>query len=246
MTPSVDTPAGGSGPRVAGRVPPELAACPEYDVVRELGRGGMGVVYLARNRLIGRLEALKVMTAPHTVGLFLREIHAAGRLAPPERRRRSQRPAGRRRAGSGHGVRGRAGPAAARRDPRADGRAVRLRVHSPGRPRAAARSGPRHRPPGREARQPDRRPHRGRGRREDPRLRPGRGRRRRGRGRAAGHPGVRRPGADGRPDRRRHPVRHLRPRRHPVLPAHRPAAVRVAQHDRGVAAAPRRLTPASR
>ncbi len=36
----------------------------EYQLLWMLGRGGMGAVYLARNRLTGRREALKVMTAP--------------------------------------------------------------------------------------------------------------------------------------------------------------------------------------
>ena len=41
--------------------PPELASHPDYEIRRELGRGGMGVVYLAYNRLMGRNEVLKVM-----------------------------------------------------------------------------------------------------------------------------------------------------------------------------------------
>ena len=37
-----------------GAVPPELADHPDYHVVCELGRGGMGVVYLARNTIMDR------------------------------------------------------------------------------------------------------------------------------------------------------------------------------------------------
>jgi serine/threonine protein kinase len=66
-------------------LPPELAANPQYDILRELGRGGMGVVYLAKNKLMDRLEVLKVisrnlMDRPGSVDRFLREIRSAAML----------------------------------------------------------------------------------------------------------------------------------------------------------------------
>ncbi len=69
-------------------LPPDLADHPDYEVVRELGRGGMGVVYLARNRLMGRPEVLKVVSG-HLLdrGIvrerFLREIRNAAQLHHP-------------------------------------------------------------------------------------------------------------------------------------------------------------------
>src|SRR5579871_3348465 len=46
---------------VVMNLPLELAADPRYEVLRELGRGGMGIVYLARNRRMDRLEVLKIV-----------------------------------------------------------------------------------------------------------------------------------------------------------------------------------------
>lgn len=58
-----------------------------YDVEREIGRGGMAVVYLANDRKHGRRVAIKVM-APHVARMigpaqFLREIEIAARLNHP-------------------------------------------------------------------------------------------------------------------------------------------------------------------
>ena len=63
----------------------ELANHPDYEIVRGLGAGGMGVVYLAHNRLVGRDEVLKVM-GQHIIGepgvldRFLGEIRAVAKL----------------------------------------------------------------------------------------------------------------------------------------------------------------------
>jgi serine/threonine protein kinase len=67
-------------------LPPELANNPQYEILRELGRGGMGVVYLAKNKLMERLEVLKVVNKtlldhPGAVERFLREIRAAAKLS---------------------------------------------------------------------------------------------------------------------------------------------------------------------
>jgi len=66
-------------------VPPELAGHPDYDIIRELGHGGMGIVYLARNRLMGRYEVLKVvrhvvLNRPGVPDRFLGEIRNAAQL----------------------------------------------------------------------------------------------------------------------------------------------------------------------
>ncbi|HLN33422.1 MAG TPA: protein kinase [Gemmataceae bacterium] len=69
-------------------LPPELANHPQYEILRELGRGGMGVVYLAKNRLMGRQEVLKVVNQKvlqqsASNDRFLREIQSAAMLSHP-------------------------------------------------------------------------------------------------------------------------------------------------------------------
>jgi WD40 repeat protein len=59
-----------------------------YEVIDELGRGGMGVVYLARQRTLDRLVAIKVLAGGAYAGAaveerFLREARNAARLHHP-------------------------------------------------------------------------------------------------------------------------------------------------------------------
>ncbi|MBW3600199.1 MAG: protein kinase, partial [Planctomycetes bacterium] len=71
-----------------GAIPPELQDHPRYRVLKLLGRGGMGDVYLAEHRLMNRPVALKVMKPrlmrdARAVERFRREVQAAARLAHP-------------------------------------------------------------------------------------------------------------------------------------------------------------------
>jgi serine/threonine protein kinase len=78
-----------SRPAVSPAAGPTAALMlPDYEIQRELGRGGMGVVYLARNKLMDRLEVVKVLNEavvdnPKALERFLREIRAAAQLAHP-------------------------------------------------------------------------------------------------------------------------------------------------------------------
>ena len=60
----------------------------KYEIVAELGQGGMGVVYKARDPFIGRMVALKTITPelvsdPEILKRFYREAQSAGTLQHP-------------------------------------------------------------------------------------------------------------------------------------------------------------------
>jgi len=85
------------GAAVAGSIPgehddPLLAslervAGSQYEIVRLLGRGGMGAVFLARERALDRLVAIKVLppdlTDPENIERFRREAKTAAKLTHP-------------------------------------------------------------------------------------------------------------------------------------------------------------------
>jgi serine/threonine-protein kinase len=59
-----------------------------YEILEEIGRGGMGIVFKARDRRLGRVVALKrlpdsLRNHPKAVELFLREARAAAALNHP-------------------------------------------------------------------------------------------------------------------------------------------------------------------
>lgn len=78
---------GGDDPSGAGAGLP-FPAFGHYEVAREIGRGGFGVVYLARDRVLGREVALKVplperLASPEVRRRFMREAHATAVLDHP-------------------------------------------------------------------------------------------------------------------------------------------------------------------
>ena len=69
-------------------IPKALQQHPRYEVLRELGRGGMGAVFLARHRVMNRLVALKLIRPDLTrdgriVDRFMKEVRVSGQHSHP-------------------------------------------------------------------------------------------------------------------------------------------------------------------
>ena len=54
-----------------------------YTILRELGAGGMGIVYLAQHQRLPRHDALKVLPAAHTVSDEYRHRFNREAVSPP-------------------------------------------------------------------------------------------------------------------------------------------------------------------
>jgi serine/threonine-protein kinase len=72
----------------AGPAVPGFGEAFRYEIIEEIGRGGMGVVFRARDRRLGREVALKrlpdnIRNHPKAIELFLREARAAAALNHP-------------------------------------------------------------------------------------------------------------------------------------------------------------------
>jgi hypothetical protein len=79
---------GGEGKAVAAAAGDEVPLLGRHEILEEIGRGGMGVVYRARDLVLERIVALKVirsgsLASDEEVSFFYREARAAARLRHP-------------------------------------------------------------------------------------------------------------------------------------------------------------------
>src|SRR5205814_6555749 len=73
--------------RLSAPAPARLPQVPGYELLRVLGHGGMGIVYLARHLALNRRVALKMLSdvraTPEQVARFRGEAEALARLQHP-------------------------------------------------------------------------------------------------------------------------------------------------------------------
>ena len=75
---------GPDGPAPASTMPVQGMRIGQYEIIRELGRGGMGAVYAARDTKLGRKVAIKFLNSdnhPELTARFILEARATARCS---------------------------------------------------------------------------------------------------------------------------------------------------------------------
>jgi len=75
---------GPDGPASASTLPAQGTRIGQYEIIRELGRGGMGAVYAARDTKLGRKVAIKFLNSdnhPELTARFILEARATARCS---------------------------------------------------------------------------------------------------------------------------------------------------------------------
>src|SRR5262249_30372547 len=79
LKPAGEAPGEAAGPRMGAGTPPIRLG--DFLIIREIGRGGMGIVYEAEQESLGRRVALKVLPGSHTDPIQRRRFELEARSA---------------------------------------------------------------------------------------------------------------------------------------------------------------------